>query len=161
MSISTIRGLCRYIKLHSNFSGRTINSVIIELGFHPLHGTNNEFKELSGILKDCSTQGADCGFSGFTYYSDTITFFRKHRTDIVQHMEQAAEEMGTNIISMVQNFGVFRHGDMPSPSEIGRAIWDSSKKWSDLTDLYNVFAWYALEEVSRTWHRYLEENNAA
>jgi len=58
---------------------------------------------------------------------------------------------------MVQGFGVFRNSDKPTPSEVGRALWDSGQQWDDLTNLYNVFAWYALEEVSRTWYRYLED----
>ena len=74
-------------------------------------------------------------------------------------MEQSAAEFGTDIISMVQNFGVFRYSDKPTPSEVGRALWDS-KEWDELTSLYNVFAWYTLEEVARTWYRYLEENPA-
>jgi hypothetical protein len=160
MSITTIHGLQRYVKRNSEFSGRTINSVIIALGYHPLHGTLKEFKELSGIFKDCSEHGADSGFSGFIYYSDTIKFFRKHRPDIINHMEQTAAELGTDIISMVQNFGVFRYSDKPTPSEVGKALWDKSKCYSVLTSLYNVFTWYALEEVSRTWYRYLEENPA-
>jgi hypothetical protein len=158
MSISTIHGLQRYLKRNSAFSGRTINSVIISLGYHPLHGTLEEFKELSGIFKDCSEHGADRGFTGFINSSDTIKFFTKHRPDIINHMEQTAEDLGTDIISMVQNFGIFRNSEKPMPSEVGKALWDKSKRYSELTALYNVFAWYALEEVSRTWYRYLEEN---
>jgi hypothetical protein len=73
-------------------------------------------------------------------------------------MEQTAAEMGTDIISMVQSFGVFRNSGKPAPSEIGKALWDGSQSYPELASLYNVFAWYALEEVSRTWYRYLEEN---
>ena len=159
MSITSIRGLKSYLNIHSNFTDDTIRSVIIALGFHPVHSTREEVKELSGIFKDCSENGADSGFSGFNYFNETIAFFMANRQDIVKHMEQTATEMGTDIISMVQSFGVFRNSDKPTPSEVGRALWDS-KKHPDLTSLYNVFAWYALEEVSRTWYRYLEENPA-
>jgi hypothetical protein len=72
-------------------------------------------------------------------------------------MEKAAAELGTDIISMVQGFGVFRHGDKPTTSEVGRALWENTKD-KNLTSLYNVFSWYALEEISHTWLRYLEEN---
>jgi len=157
MSITSIRGLKSYLNIYSNFTDDTIRSVIIALGFHPVHSSREEFKELSGIFKDCSEHGADSGFSGFSYYSETKAFFMANRQDIVKHMEQTAAELGTDIISMVQGFGVFRNSDKPTPSEVGRALWDS-KEHPDLTSLYNVFAWYALEEVSRTWYRYLEEN---
>jgi hypothetical protein len=159
MAITSINGLQRYLKRNCTFTGRTINSIINALGYS-LHGTQDEFKELSGILKDCSSHGADAGFTGFSYYSETIRFFRKHRFNIVSHMEQTAAECGTDIISMVQNFGVFRNNDKPTTSEVGRALWDSSNYWPELNTLYNVFAWYALEEISHTWYRYLEDNPA-
>ncbi len=69
-----------------------------------------------------------------------------------------AEELGTDIFSLVQGFGVFRNSEKPIPAEIGKALWDKSQTHTDLTTLYNVFAWYALEEVSRAWYRYLEDN---
>jgi hypothetical protein len=130
------------------------------LGYDPADGTEDEFKELSGNLSDCAEHGASGGFSGFIYYHETIAFFMKNRQDIINHMEQTAEELGTDIISMVQNFGVFHRSEKPTPSEVGKALWDKSQTWEELTSLYNVFAWYALEEVSNTWYRYLEENPA-
>jgi hypothetical protein len=75
-------------------------------------------------------------------------------------MEQTAAELGSDIFSMVRGFGVFRYGSKPTVGEIGKALYDSGTTWDNLTDLYNVFAWYALEEVSRTWYRYLEDNPA-
>jgi hypothetical protein len=160
MLISSISGLQRYVKQNSSFSGRTVNSVIFALGYHPQIRTKEDFIELSDQLRNCAEHGANAGFSGFTYYSETIAFFIKHRMDIVSHMEQTAAELGTDIISMVQGFGVFSNSDKPTAGEVGKALWDSGKIWDNLTSLYNVFAWYALEEVSRTWYRYLEENPA-
>jgi hypothetical protein len=157
MSITTIRGLKSYLNNYSNFTDDTIRNVIEALGFDPVHATGEEVKELSDVFKECSEHGADSGFSGFIYYSETIPFFIANRQDIVNHMEQTAAEFGTDIISMVQGFGVFRHSNKPTPSEVGRALWDS-KEYQELTTLYNVFAWYALEEISRTWYRYLEDN---
>ena len=158
MAISTIKGLHCIVKQNTGFSGRTVHSVILSLGFY-LWGTVEEFKELSDTLLNCSNHGADCGFSGFIYYSDTISFYIKHRQDIVSHMEQAAAEFGTDVISMVQGFGVFRNSEKPCTSDIGKALWGSFQK-SELTTLYNVFAWYALEEISHAWQRYLEDNPA-
>ena len=156
MAVTTIKGLYRVVKQNTGFSGHTVHSVIISLG-HCLWGTIEDFKELSDILVNCSNNGANVGFSGFIYYSDTIPFYKKHRQDIVSHMEQAAAEFGTDIISMVQSFGIFRNSEKPSTSEIGKALWGSFHK-SELNTLYNVFAWYALEEVSHAWQRYLEDH---
>ena len=157
MKIKNIQALRVYITKNSGFSALTINNVIAALGF-PLKGSKREFFKLSTQFENCAEHGADMGFPGFIHYSETIPFFIENRTDIVKHMEQTASELGTDIISMVQNFGEFRNSEKPTSSEVGRAIWDSGKKWPELTSLYNVFAWYALEEVSHTWYRYLEEN---
>jgi len=158
MKIKNIQALRAYVTQNSGFSERTINNVISALGF-PLKGSKRVFSELSTQFENCAEHGADVGFCGFIYYHETISFFIKNRQDIANHMEHTAAEMGTDIISMVQGFGVFRNGGKPAPSEIGRALW-GNKKQEEFTTLYNVFAWYALEEVSRTWYRYLEDNPA-
>jgi hypothetical protein len=160
MTISSIRALKSFLNSYSGFTDDTIRNVIIALGYNPNRGTPEEFKELSGIFKDCSEHGADSGFSGFIYYHETIAFFKKNRQDIANHIEQTAVEMGMDIFSMVQSFGVFRNSEKPTATEIGKALWDKNQTHPDLTNLYNVFAWYALEEVSRTWYRYLEDNPA-
>ena len=159
MIIRNIQALRAYVTENSGFSETTINNVISALGF-PLKGSKQTFIDLSTQFENCAEHGADCGFSGFIYYNETIAFFKKNRQDIAAHMEQTAAKLGTDIISMVQGFGVFRNSDKPTPSEVGRALWDSVQEWDELTSLYNVFAWYALEEVARTWYRYLEDNPA-
>ena len=157
MKISTIQELRNFLYKNSGFVETTVNNVIKALGY-PLQGSGGTFRELSTQFEDCAEHGADCGFCGFTYYNETIAFFKANRKDIINHMENFAAEMGTDIITMVQGFGVFRHSEKPTAEEVGKALWDSGKYWPDLTTLYNVFAWYALEEVSRTWYGYLEEN---
>jgi hypothetical protein len=157
MKITTIKHLREYVSHYSSFPERTVNKVIEALGY-PLTGSGGTFKELSAELVNCAEHGADGGFSGFIYYNETIPFFKKNRAAIASHIEQTAAELGTDIFSMVQGFGVFSNSEKPTPSEIGKALWDSSQTHPDLTSLYNVFAWYALEEVSRTWYRYLEDN---
>ena len=157
MKIRNIKALRAYIVRNSNFSERTIKNVIMALGF-PLVGSGNTFSKLSNQFENCAENGADIGISGFIHSSEKVAFFLQNRNDIISHMEQTAAEFGTDIISMIQGFGVFRNSDKPTVSEIGRALWDSGKEYHSLTTLYNVFAWYALEEISRTWLMYLEEN---
>jgi hypothetical protein len=159
MKITTIQALRNYIFEHSGFSVTTVNNVIKALGY-PLQGSGSVLNELSTQFENCAEHGADCGIPGFIYYNETVPFFIANRRDIVNHMENTAAELGTDIITMVQGFGVFRNSDKPTAGQVGKALWDSGKQWPDLTSLYNVFAWYALEEVSRTWYRYLEEHPA-
>ena len=156
MSISTIHGLQRYLKYYSGFSAKTINSVIIALGYNPLHATKKDFIELSGILLDCSNHGANIGFTGFSYYSDTVKFFKKHQIDIVSHLEKTAVKLGVDLISFILNFKEFRTSDdPPTPSNVGKALWDKSKTYPELTELYNAFSWYTLKQLSIKWYAYL------
>ena len=159
MGIRTVKGLFRFLKRNTNFSGHTVHTAILHLGFSLLD-KENEFIKLSCLLVNCSNKGADAGFPGFCYSTDTVQFFIKHRKDIVKHMEQTAEDCGLDIISMVQDFGAFRNKKKPTISEVGKALWDTGKYNVELHYLYNVFAWYALEEIAHTWSRYLEDNPA-
>jgi len=154
----SITGLRRYLKQYSGFSGKTINSVIFALGFHALHCTQNEIDEISNIFLKCSKYGAHNDCTGFFYFDETISFFKKNRADIVNQMENLAEEIGTDIISMVQNFNTFRNKEKPTVSQVGKALWDKSKTYDELTELYNIFALYTLEEISHTWANYIEDN---
>ena len=158
MKISNIKAMRNFLYENSGFAEKTINNVIKALGY-PLQGSSSILKELSAEFENCAEYGANIGFPGFIYYSETIAFFKANRRDIVNHMENLAAELGTDIISMVQGFGVFRFSEKPTVGEIGKALWGNIHH-PELTTLYNVFAWYALEEVSRTWFRYLEEQQA-
>jgi hypothetical protein len=157
MYIATVEGLRGYLNAYSGFTQETINNVVSALGF-PLYGSQEELKDLSTELENCAAHGADIGISGFIYYSETIAFYSENRADIVSHMENTAAELGTDIISMVQGFGVFRNSEKPSVDEIGKALWGSIQDNPEYTTLYTVFAWYALEEVARVWFDFLEEN---
>jgi len=159
MKITTIEKLRNYIYRNNSFPARTVNNVIETLGY-PLSGSGEAFKELSAEFVNCAEHGADIGISGFIYYNETVKFFRKNRAAIASHIERTASELGTDIFTLIQCFGVFNDTDKPTPTEIGKALWDKSKSYPEYTTLYNVFAWYALEEISRTWYRYLEENPA-
>ena len=159
MKISNIKAMRNFLYENSGFTKKTVNNVISTLGY-PLQGSGSVFKELSSEFVNCTEHGANIGFSGFIYYSETIAFFRANRQDIVNHLENMSAELGTDIISMVQSFGVFRHSEKPTSAEVGKALWGSTHHRYDLTSLYNVFAWYAFEEIARTWYRYLEDNPA-
>ena len=159
MKISNIQTMRTFLYENSGFTKTTVNNVIRSLGY-PMRGSGRIFKNLSGQFENCAEHGANVGFCGFIYYSETIAFYKANRKDIVNHIETTVAELDTDIISMVQCFGVFRNSTPPTASEIGRALWGSFNHKNDFTALYNVFAWYALEEVSRTWLMFLEDNPA-
>jgi hypothetical protein len=152
--IKNSQSLITYAKENSTWQASTIYHVITTLGCR----SNGGLKSLSSTLEDCAKYEADDSFPGFTYYSDTPSFFRRNRQDIVKNLELMAEELGEDSISMVQHFGVFRYGTPPTPANVGRALWGADQLNDDLTSLYNVFGWFCLEEISHIWYRYLEDN---
>jgi hypothetical protein len=156
--VKNIQGLISYVTENSAWQAATVRHVITALGCRS-NGGFESLKCLSANLADCTKHGADGGFPGFTYYSDTLAFFRRDRQGIVKNLVLIAEELGEDIIGMVQGFGVFRYEMSPSPAEVGRALlWGTGALKDGLTGLYNVFAWFCLEEISHVWYRYLEDN---
>jgi hypothetical protein len=156
-TVSNVQGLIRYVSGNSPWSAATVRNAAAALGWHS-NGGLESLKGLSANLADCAKHGADGGFPGFTYYRDTLSFFRRNRRDIVKNLELLAKELGEDVVKMVQGFGVFRHSPVPAPRDVGRALWGAGKPEDGLTALYNVFAWFCLEEVSRVWYGYLEDN---
>jgi hypothetical protein len=123
--IKNIQGFITYVRENSNWKISTIRNVIQALGYNTQGGIES-LKCLSSQLVTCAKHGADSGFPGFTCYSDTIRFFKHNRKDIVNNIGHTAEEMGMDIIKLVQSFGVFRYATPPASGEVGKALWDSA-----------------------------------
>jgi hypothetical protein len=158
MCITNIQGLIAYVKNNSSWQTITIRNVITALRYNPADKRIESLKELSGNLADCSKHGADGGFSGFSYHSETTAFFLRNRGDIIKNLEATAKEIGVDLIKMIQGFVVFRYTPPPTAGKIGAALWDTGRVQESLTELYNVFSWFCLEEISHIWYRYLEDN---
>lgn len=99
---------------------------------------------------DITRHGIDGGFNGFIYNSETEPFASRNREAIASMAEGQAEDFGTPVIEMIQNFGCFRNGTKPTDSEIGLALYAGKDKENGLPVL-NALAWYAGEEVSRAY----------
>jgi hypothetical protein len=135
-NISNVQDLVHYVSNNSTWSAITVCNAITALGYRGSGGLEN-LKGLSATLADYAKHGVDSGLPGFTYYSDTLAFFRRNRKDIVKNLELTAEESGEDIINMVRNFGVFRYDTPPSSSSIGKVLWGTGKLQDDLTSLFN------------------------
>lgn len=97
--------------------------------------------------------GAAGGFSGFVYYTETVAFWRKHRAKITRLMAYQPEAIGyANTLDMVANFNSVRNAAEFTADEIARALYGRFD--DNLTYIYNIFAWYALEEVAYFWNEY-------
>ena len=99
-------------------------------------------------IMDVVNYGADAGFSGFIYYSETHAFAMRYRKDIVRLLEEEAEMMGEEVVEMVSNFGVFRRSEMDADDrkDLYKYLGGGRPEQGAIT---NVMAWFALEEVCR------------
>ena len=124
---------------YSGIDRKLINAVKKQAGLN--------WSELQDYLENVanSPYGAAGGFSGFIYYNETSEFWRKNRRLITKRMQDLADELGENLMSMVLSFNSFKDGSF-SEEEIGRALFGNFNE--DYMQIYNVFAWYALEEVA-------------
>jgi len=100
-------------------------------------------------LEDVARHGADAGWSGFTYYSDTVAFYKAHKAEILALAQQMAEEFGQDMIEMIRGFRCISNQGKPdySTSEIAEALYSGRGESADL--IRNAMAWFALEEVAR------------
>lgn len=133
---------------YSGIDRKLINAVKKQTGFN--------WSEFQDYLENVANSpcGAAGGFSGFIYYSETAKFWRKNRKLITRHMQGLANDLGENLMSMVLSFNSFKDGSF-SEEEIGRALFGNFNE--DYTQIYNVFAWYALEEVANRFSEFKYE----
>ncbi len=100
---------------------------------------------------DITRHGIDGGFYGFIANSDTESFAKRNRVAIAAMAEAQADDFGTSVTEMIQNFGCFRNDkDKPTDSEIGLALYAGKNK-EDGHNILNALAWYAGEEVARAY----------
>lgn len=110
------------------------------------------WQEMEDVSK--SPCGAAGGFTGFIWYSETVAFWRKNRQKIYKLMKEQSEGLGENVLGMVCGFNGLKDYEA---EDIARALFGNYN--SDYDQIYNVFAWYALEEVAFYYSEWCYENN--
>lgn len=89
---------------------------------------------------DAARHGADGGFGGFTYYTDTVKFFKRNKAAILANLKALGEEIGETPSSMLKNFKYLKDIDDPM-----LALHDPRS--DDYDTVANSLAWFALEET--------------
>lgn len=96
-------------------------------------------------LPDIARHGADGGFAGFTYYSDTVAFAKRCRTHIMARLAEDAPDLGYDgVISMLGSFVCLKG---VSHDDIADGLYNPNSEHR--TTIYNALAWYAAEEIAR------------
>ncbi len=109
-----------------------------------------EFKERA---QDVANHGADGGFSGFTYYTETVAFAKRQRTNILAMAGDQASDFGSNsVYSLIAGFNCL--GEY-SATDVAEAI--HNPRSTNGQQVLNALAWYALEETARSYTDLLDQ----
>jgi hypothetical protein len=81
-------------------------------------------------LSDIASHGADAGWHGLIYYTDTCKLYQRFKSEIWEMLLEDAESLGQNVFEMIANFG--RAKDVGSADQFE-----------------NLMTWYAAERIAR------------
>lgn len=133
------------MKTIKEFSSKShINAALIRAVVKQCGGFDS-FKELS---HDVCNHGADGGFRGFIYYTETCEFFRLNREHIKLALCNMADDLGESMIDMVRGFNCLGKDDY-SVDDVALTLF--ADKRHENTQVANACAWFALEEVARSY----------
>ena len=129
---TTLKALCN----SSDIPAPLIRAVVRQLG---------GWESFQESAPDINNHGLSGGFSGFTYYTDTVAFARKNRAAIAQLAERDADDFGQGVLEMIQGFRCLQGGY--TQAEIAKCLYGRG----DDTQILNALAWYAGESVARAY----------
>lgn len=134
------------------------------------------WETFTNYAPDITRHGINGGFVGFTYYSDTVPFFKRNRAVICQLVNNQASDLGENPAEMVAGFGCIAghasredydyNGRMTEKRraelaewmpDVSRCLYGGRINGDDNT-VPNALAWFAAEEVARAYCDLTEQN---
>lgn len=132
--------LSKFISL-SHLDSNLIRAVVRQFG---------GFENFAESAEDVTRCGISGGFSGFIYYTDTVKFAAKHKPKILKTAEDLASDLGEDVFTMIGGFNCLKI----SASEAAEAIFNAKSEKRTL--VFNALAWFAAEEVCRSYCDSLE-----
>jgi len=108
------------------------------------------WESFSSMADDVTNHGADGGFSGFIYYTETVKFTASNKAAILAMAQQMASDLGEPLYKMIAGFNCLKITE----GEAAEAI--HNPRSEERTQVFNALAWFALEEVSRSYSDQLE-----
>ena len=99
-------------------------------------------------IQQAGENGADAGWGGFTYYEDTVTFYKKNRKHILALAREMSDQLGVDTVGMIRDFKCLGRKDY-TEEEVSRTLYDPKYKGDAFRMVANALAWFALEEVGR------------
>ena len=123
----------------SSIKGELVRAVVRQLG---------GWEEAKHSMPDIARHGIDGGFHGFIYYVDTVAFFKRNKKAILAMADECSRDFGYD--SALYLFSTFNCMKGFSQDEIARAIY--AGKGDCKEQIMNCLAWFAGEEVSRSYY---------
>ena len=120
----------------SHISAQLIRAVVRQIG---------GWESFTDHAADVMNHGADGGYHGFIYFTDTVSFVKRHKAAILDSCKQMADDLGEDVYTMIGGFNCLKI----SPMEAAEAI--HNPRSDERGTVFNALAWYALEEVSRSY----------
>lgn len=99
-------------------------------------------------FREIAEHGADAGWGGFCYYSETCEFVRNNRPGIAAAAEDTAESLGEGVIDLVRGFNCIDQDEV-SQRDVALALYSDVDQSEGQKFAQNALAWFALEEVAR------------
>ena len=99
-------------------------------------------------IPDINRNGIENGYGNFIRYADTHKFAMYYRHAIIVMLEECADDLGEEVVSMVSKFGVFRRNGMDDDDRRDLYLYLGGGK-PKYHQIPNLMAWFAAEEVCR------------
>lgn len=120
-----------------------ISAVAVQMGYD-LEERADRIEFLQ-TCRDVCNSGANAGFGGFTYYSDTCAFFADNERLIMRLAREMADEFGQGLSEFIASFNCL-HGYKVADVEAWR---EDDADDDTACQIENALAWFTLEEVAR------------
>lgn len=122
----------------SHISEKLVRAVVRQIG---------GWESFTSHAEDVNDYGAAGGFTGFTYYADTVPFAWRYRDVIMNLAKGLSDDIGESVFKMLAGFVAFSW--QYTEGEIAEAIYN--RKSENRDTILNALAWFALEEVCRSY----------
>lgn len=114
---------------------------------------------------DITNHGINGGFNGFIYHYETVAFSKKHKKLILETLADLARDLGEgDEFQLIAGFNCLSTRGKPdyTPGQIAKLLHAREPKngdeAADYTQIFNALAWYAGEEVARSYSDLSEED---
>jgi hypothetical protein len=139
----TLKSFCN----SSNLDSKLIKAVVSQSG---------GWESFQQMAQDVVDNGASGGFHGFIYYTETTSFFKRHRRLILDLAIDQATYMGErSALDMVSNFRCIKDYEI-TKAEVEQVLYFGMTGIEMAEIIVNCIAWYALEEVCHEYVNFVE-----